>query len=123
MEKKILITFILLACMILSGFWLSRSGKPLNTFILTVHKLISLGALVFLVITVVQAHQASPLTPLQWAVSLLSGVLFLALIASGGFLSAGKSLPQMVLNIHRFLPYALALSAISDLYLLLVLRN
>jgi hypothetical protein len=123
MEKKILIAFILLVCMILSGFWLSRSGKPLNTLILTVHKLISLGTLIFLALTVVQVHQASALTPLQWAVSLLTGLLFLTLFATGGLLSAGKNMQELVHKIHKFLPYALAISTAINLYLIPGMRN
>jgi len=35
----------------LSGIWLSRSGKPLNGLILNIHKLISLAAGIFLIVT------------------------------------------------------------------------
>lgn len=36
-----------------SGIWLSNSGKPYNTVIFTIHKLIALTAVVFTVILIV----------------------------------------------------------------------
>ena len=47
------------------GFWLNRSGKPYNLFIFTIHKLIALGAVVFLTMTVYNVHQAAPLSPIS----------------------------------------------------------
>jgi hypothetical protein len=38
--------FIFLLTLV-SGFWLTNSGKPLNTVIFTVHKLIALAAVIF----------------------------------------------------------------------------
>lgn len=40
-------TGLLFLFIFLSGFWLSHSGKPYNTLIFTIHKLIGLAAGVF----------------------------------------------------------------------------
>jgi hypothetical protein len=45
----------------LSGIWLSYSGKPVNVIILTIHKLISLAAVVFLIVTIYQINQVANL--------------------------------------------------------------
>lgn len=44
-----------------SGFWLSRSGKPYNGIVFNIHKLIALVAVVFLVITMCQINQIARL--------------------------------------------------------------
>ncbi len=63
MNQKYIIAGLFLLFIILSGIWLSRTGRPLSVLILTLHKLISLGAVVFLAITVYRIHQAAPLIP------------------------------------------------------------
>jgi hypothetical protein len=40
----------------LSGFWLSRSGKPYNGIIFNIHKLIALTAVVLFVITLYRTN-------------------------------------------------------------------
>ncbi|NMB54435.1 MAG: hypothetical protein GYA15_07000 [Leptolinea sp.] len=122
MDKKFVITGILLVGMILSGLWLSRTGKPLNTVLLTIHKLVSLATLIFLIVTILQIHRVTPLSPFELGISLLAGLLFLALIATGGLLSTGNPIPPLVHQIHRYLPYVLLLSAALDIYLVLPLK-
>ena len=46
MEKKFVIAGIFLVLIIVSGLWLSRTGRPLNVLILTVHKLIAVAGVV-----------------------------------------------------------------------------
>ena len=48
MNQKLLFAGLFLLFIILSGIWLSRTGRPLSVLILTLHKLISLGAVIFL---------------------------------------------------------------------------
>jgi hypothetical protein len=122
MDKKFVITGILLVGMILSGLWLSRTGKPLNTVLLTIHKLVTLATLIFLIVILLQIHRVTPLSPLELGISLLAGLLFLALIATGGLLSTGNHMPPQVQLCHRYLPYALLLSAALDIYLVLPLK-
>ena len=65
MSNKFLITGAIFIFVLLSGVWLSRTGRPLNTLILTIHKLISLSAVVYLVIIVYRIHQVTPLNPIE----------------------------------------------------------
>ena len=76
-----------------SGFWLSKSGKPYDVIILTIHKLISLAAVVFLAIIVYRVNQASALDAIELTAGLVTGLLFIGLIATGGLLSASKPMP------------------------------
>jgi len=102
----------------LSGFWLSGSGKPLNPILFTVHKLITLAAVVFLVINIYQANQAASLSPLERAACLLTGLLFIATIATGGLLSIDQPIPPFVHRLHQVIPFLTLLSSAATLYLL-----
>jgi len=103
----------------LSGYWLSHSGKPLNAIILTIHKLISLAAVVLLVITIYQANQVAHLGALELTAAVVTGLLFLGTIVTGGLLSTGKPMPAAILKMHQITPFLAALSTTVTLYLLL----
>jgi hypothetical protein len=104
---------------LLSGIWLSRTGRPLNIAISTVHKLISLAAGVFLLATVYQRNRAIPLNATEWIAIALTGLCFLGAVVSGGFLSSDKPMPAAVLRIHQIAPVLTMLSTAATLYLLL----
>jgi hypothetical protein len=117
MNQKYIFAGLFLLFIILSGIWLSRTGRPLSVLILTLHKLISLGAVVFLVITVYRIHQAAPLNPLQLGISMLTLLFFIILFATGGLLSTTKTMPAIVLKIHQIMPILVVLSTSAALYL------
>ena len=113
---------------ILSGFWVSRSGKPYNTFIFTVHKLIGLGLGIFLIRTVYLTHQAAPLSGTQWTAIVLTVLLFILTVAAGGLLSVlaegglqnlGASMQSAIELVHKISPYLIVLATALTLYLLL----
>ena len=103
----------------ISGFWLSRSGKPFNGIVLTVHKLISLAAAVLLGIVIYRISQVAPLRPIELAAGVITGSFFLDAVVSGGLLSIGKPMPGVILTMHRITPYLTVVSAAVTLYLLL----
>ena len=102
----------------LSGIWLSRTGRPLNVAISTVHKLISLAAGVFLLVTIYQQSRVIPLGAIEWIAIVVTGLCFLGTVASGGFLSSEKPMPAAVLRVHQILPVLATLSTAATLYLL-----
>jgi hypothetical protein len=102
----------------LSGIWLSRSGKPLNGIILTVHKLISLAAVVFLALTIYQVNQAADLSVMSLIAGVVTGLFFLGAIITGGLLSTGKSVPAAILTAHQVVPFLTVVSTAATLYLL-----
>lgn len=101
-----------------SGFLVSRAGKPYPVLLFTVHKLIALGAVVFLGITVHNFYRASGLVPLQIALVAAAGVCFLVTIIAGGLVSIEKPMPAILAVFHRFSPYLTLLSAAAVIYLL-----
>lgn len=103
---------------IITGFWLSRTGKPYSAVLFNIHKLIALAALVLLVVSYTQAHKASPLTMLQWGVAALTLVCFVAAMISGGLLNLEKPLTGSLLVMHRVLPLLTLLGTAVSLYLM-----
>jgi hypothetical protein len=103
----------------LSGLWLSRTGRPLNVGISTVHKLISLAAGIYLLVTITQRNQVVPLNTTEWSAIVVTGLCFLVTVASGGFLSADKPMPVAVLRVHQVGSVLATLSSAATLYLVL----
>jgi hypothetical protein len=101
-----------------SGFWLRSAGKPYNSALLNVHKLIALAAAVLFVITVIQINKASGLSGIELAATIVTGILLLGAIISGG-LSSISTMPIVVVKIHQItLSLATVFTAIT-LYILL----
>ena len=103
----------------LSGIWLSRTGRPLNVAISTVHKLISLAAGIFILVTIYQQNRVVPLSALEWIAIVVTGLCFLGTVASGGFLSSDRPAPIALLRVHQIVPILTLLSSAATLYLVL----
>jgi hypothetical protein len=103
----------------LSGIWLSRSGRPLNVGISTLHKLISLAAGIFLLVTIYQRSRVIPLNAIEWVAIVVTGLCFLGTVASGGFLSSEEPMPIAVHRVHQIVPVLTLLSSAATLYLVL----
>ena len=103
----------------LSGIRLSRAGRPLKVGISTIHKLISLAAGVFLLVTIYQRNGAVLLSATEWTAIVVTGLCFAGTVASGGLLSSDKPMPVAVLRVHQVLPVLTMLATGVTLYLLL----
>ena len=110
-----------------SGFWLSLRGRPFNAVLLTVHKLVSLAAVVLLGFIVWRVSREAALRAIDWAAVVVTGLFFLGTIATGGLLSADSLVPAArtarvrvaILWAHRITPFLTVLSTAAALYLLL----
>lgn len=105
---------------ILSGYWLSRSGKPYSTIVFTVHKLVALAAIVVLGVTVYRINRAGALSAIEVLAAIVTSLFFLGTIATGGALSipSDKAMPAIVHKLHQVTPYLTVLSTAVTLYLL-----
>lgn len=110
---------VLVLLIFLTGFWLTHSGKPYNTMLVTVHKLIALGTVVFLGVTVHRVSQTAPLQPIQILAIAIAGLFFLATIVTGGLVTANQEFPAIVRSAHHIGPYLTLLASAAALYLLL----
>lgn len=119
--SKLVAAGILFLFTLISGLIVSRSGRPLNIWLVTVHKLIAIGTVVLIGMAVNQLYKtADGKVFIEMSVMVISGVLFLALIATGALLTREEmQLPEVVLKIHQVTPsLALVFSTITVFLLL-----
>ena len=104
---------ILIISVIVTGIWVSRLGRPLNTGVFTIHKLTALTFTVFVsvfVINLLKENQIGTAVPVILIIACLS---MAALFASGAFLSFEKPLLKKILTIHAFTPVITIISSAS----------
>ena len=117
------IVVLLYLAIFVTGFWLSLRGRPFSVALLTVHKLVSLAAVVLLGFVVYRVSWDAALRAIDWIAVVITGLFFLGTIATGGLLSADK--PESararvaVLWAHRITPFLTVLSTAAALTLLL----
>ena len=110
---------LLFLLILLSGIWVSRSGKPYSTAPFTIHKLAGLAVGVFLAVIVYRTQQVAPLGLLDITAVVITVLFFVATVAAGALLSIDKPVPAVVLKLHQILPVLALLSTAGTLYLLL----
>jgi hypothetical protein len=113
--SRIMICGLLFLFTLISGVWVSHSGKPINLVIFTIHKLIALATVIVIVMNVYHLYRAVDIrTFVEPVVIAVTGLLFIVLFISGALLSLGKSLSGAILRIHQVAPLlALAFSAMT----------
>jgi hypothetical protein len=118
LASKITLPGLLFLFTLGSGFWLSRSGKPLNTIIFTIHKLIALATVVFTVSLMYGLLKTSDSKIAALTLMIISGLLVITLFVTGALLSTGKPANNLVLTAHKIMPYLAAVSTAATIYLL-----
>lgn len=101
-----------------TGIWLSITGRPLDTLVFTIHKLVGVGILVYLIVTAYRANQLFHLNFSELAISVVTVVLLISTIVAGGVLSIETSVPAIIWLIHQIGPILVVLSAVLMLYML-----
>jgi hypothetical protein len=87
---------------LLSGVWLSHSGRPLHTVIFTIHKLIALASVIVFASSVNQLYRTvGPKQSVQLILMAASSVFFLALFVSGAILSRAVPSTGASLKVHQ----------------------
>ena len=117
--SRFIIAGVLFLFTLISGVWLSQSGKPLNMAIVTVHKLIALATVIVISVNIYHLYRALEFrTFIELVVIAVTGLLIIALFISGAFLSLGKSLPEAILRVHQVVPLLTLASSAMTIYLL-----
>ena len=118
MTLKIIISGIFVVLLVVSGIFLTRTGKPYHVLVLALHKVLTLalGVLLFMLILPVLRLDVFPLVHLLIAGFLALG--FIGLIVSGGMMSLDK-FQGVMLWIHRF-SVAVFLLCFFDLMIVLI---
>jgi hypothetical protein len=127
-QLRVVGTGLFFLLIFLSGFWLSRSGKPYSSIIFNIHKLVGLAAGVFLIMTVYKTHQLAPLSPVEITAIVITVLIFVGTVAAGGLVSVdaagglesiNQPIRAAISMMHKLLPYLAVLSTAATLYLLL----
>jgi hypothetical protein len=106
-----------------SGIWLSSIGKPLNTIIFTLHKLIALAAVILTGIQVYKTLQEMGIQALPMVLIVLTGLCVIALFVTGALLSLGKPVDEVLLTIHKIAPVLALLAMTGAIYLLTIQKS
>ena len=121
-SNRIILTGVLYVVIFAFGFLLTRSGSPYSTVLLNIHKFASLGAIILLYTMFTAVNQTTGLNTLVIAVGAITGLTFIAIMATGGLISIGGNVPAIVYTIHRLMPILNVVAAAVSLYLLNSLR-
>ena len=116
-QIELAIVIVLFFLHFVFGYLLSGAGKPYSTGLLAIHKLASLGALAVIALIVWQMRGVVGVGALEIAVIVITGLLFVAAIASGGWLSADVPSNALMLLVHKFAPYLALVASVALLYL------
>ena len=114
--SRVVVIAILFLGTFLSGFGLSHFHRPYNVALLTVHKLLALGAMVPIGVLVVRAYRLAGLSRLEWTGWLTAGFVLLIAFSTGAFLTALRP-PHAALIAHRIAPYFAATLTAAALYI------
>ncbi len=115
--SKFILPIILFVLTVAAGFWVTKTGKPYNTGIFTLHKLLA-AAVVLAAIAIAKFLKIAPAQPVIIALIVLAALSIIALFATGALMSIQKTVGSAWLLIHRVAPFVLAGSSISAILLL-----
>lgn len=90
---------------VVMGFILSRMGRPLNTPIFTLHKMLGLASAVLGVMFFKATLKNASFIP-----AILSAIFVLCIFVTGGLLSFEKPINKFILYLHAFSPIAVGIS-------------
>ena len=123
MTLKLIVTGIFFIIAALTGIWITRTGKPYNTVVFNIHKLISLAAIAFSVVIVYQLQKGAGMTQLQWLFCIITALFVVTSLISGGMLSVEKPAPKIIHLLHTIAPVFIAAGTAVVVYLLLEVRK
>jgi len=100
-QHKIISTGAAFIFILISGFILSKIGKPYNPLFFNIHKLISLGVLIYAIVITVQIFKCAEVYNPVYYILLIIILLSIAAFITGGILSAKDNAKEIILTIHR----------------------
>ena len=116
--SKIIGTELPFLLAIITGIWLSNSGKPLNATIFTIHKLIALGSVVFIAVVIRNLLKNAEINNVILTLIIVTGLSVLTLFISGALLSLGKPVNNIISTIHSVTPIPTVITTAVIIYLL-----
>ncbi len=119
-SREILITGLLLLLTLISGVWLTHSGRPLNASIFAAHKIIVLLTIIATVWTIYQLIQGAEMRTLESSAIVITGLALLVAFVSGALLSFDQLVNKALLTTHQVIPFLAVVSTAVTLYFLTI---
>lgn len=115
---KLIVAGILFLFTLISGVIVSHSGRPLSVGLVTIHKLIAVATVVLIGMAVNQLYKTGDgKVFIELSVTVITAVLFLALVATGALLTRDIQLPEAILKVHQVVPLLALVSSTITVYL------
>ena len=115
----IIITGILILITIITGIWLSKLGRPLNTVIFAVHKIVPIFTIIYMAIIVFRLQKNIEAGNKELILIIITGLIFLFAFVSGALLSFEKPVNFILLVIHKIMSFLIVISSVLTFYILL----
>lgn len=100
-----------------SGVWLSYTGRPLNSMIFTIHKLIALGAVILTWRQVYPLLKSGKAESLVIVSLVIVGLCIVALVATGALMSLDKPAYDIFQRIHQVALVLMTIGMVWMVYL------
>jgi heme A synthase len=84
----------------------------------TIHKLFSLGVIVYLVMAILHISKMAPLSKVELITCIVTALLFLGAVITGSLLNAVKNLPALTQALHKVLSVLTFLSTAATFFFL-----
>lgn len=110
---------LLFLLIIISGIWLTKTGRPYQNIVFNVHKLISLLTVVLGAIMVYNLQKGLEISGLATSLMILAGIMFIILTITGGLLNLDKPFYDTLRIVHRILSPLSIILTIIVFYILL----
>ena len=121
--SKIATPGILFFLTLISGVWLSRSGRPFSGLPFNVHKLIAVATIVVIGLNLYRLQQQLGTRSLvELLAAVATGFFFLSLVVTGGLLALDIARP-VALRVHQIVPLLALSSTVAVVYLLVAART
>lgn len=117
-SSRIMIGGLALVFTLVTGIVLSNLGRPLNSIVFGLHKIIAVGTIVLLGLVVRNYYQTTNLQIQYIVLFVVSGLLLLTLVVTGVLLSFERPVPTAVLRIHQIVPWLTLIVSSITAYLL-----
>ena len=110
---------ILFILMIFSGIWVAKSGKPYDSTWFNIHKIVSLIAVVLAGIQAYSLYKAGAHPQVVFVLMIITALLFLILLVSGGIMNTDIFVHQLLQLVHRISSGAAIILSVLVFYMLL----
>jgi hypothetical protein len=108
----------LLGLIIVFGFWVSRAGKPYNSILFNIHKLLALGAVVLTAVRLFSVNPFATFSGASLALIFVAALSVIGIFATGAAMSIQAEVKPLFQWVHGILMVIASGSLVASLLLL-----